>query len=71
MDQKTTTPAQQQWVLKMMELDYEMVYRKGVTNRVVDALSRRPHGELQALSLYQTNLLDKIKQSWTTDTALQ
>ena len=40
LDQRTHTPAQQQWLLKMMGFDYTICYRKGVTNRAADALSR-------------------------------
>ena len=71
LDSKTTTPAQQQWVLKMIGFDYEVVYQKGSSNGVVDALSRRPSGELQAITLYQTDLIHKIKHSWHTDISLQ
>ena len=70
LDQKTCTPAQQQWVIKMMGFDYEVVYRKGNTNTAADALSRKPHGAVQAITFCQTELLDKIKKTWTTDPAL-
>ena len=41
LDQKTTTPAQQKWVLKMMGYDYQVIYKKGSNNVVADSLSRR------------------------------
>ena len=47
-----------------------MVYRKGTSNEAVDVLSRRPQGEFQAISTLQTDLMDRIKASWTTDPAL-
>ena len=42
LDQRTHTPAQQQWILKMMCFDYEVCYRRKVINKIVDALSRKP-----------------------------
>ena len=47
-----------------------MVYRKGTSNEAVDVLSRRPQGEFQAISTLQTDLMDRIKASWTTDPVL-
>ena len=55
----------------MMGFDYEVVYHKGSSNGAADALSRRPQGALQAITFYQTDLMDKIKHSWTTDPSLQ
>ena len=63
LDKKTNTLAQQQWVLKMMDFDYEVIYRKKTSNRVVDALFRRPRGEFNAITTFNTDLLDKIKHS--------
>ena len=34
LDQRTNTPAQQAWVIKMMGYDYEVVFHKGVSNVV-------------------------------------
>ena len=62
LNQKTSTPTQQQWVLKMMGFDYEVVYRKGTSNTVADALSRRPHAELQGITFYQIDLYDRIQE---------
>ena len=69
LDQRTHTPAQQQWILKMMGFDYEVCYRKGVTNKAADALSRKPV-LLQAITSLQTDLVDRITQSWSKDAAL-
>ena len=70
LDQKTHTPAQQQWILKMMGFDYEVCYRKGITNRAANALSRRPSGQLYMVTVLQTDLLDRIKLSWNHDPRL-
>ena len=49
LDQKATTPAQQVWLIKMMGYDYEVSFRKGSTNVVDDALSKKPQGHLYAI----------------------
>ena len=63
LDKKTSTPAQQQWIMKMMGFNYEVVYRQGSSNLATDALSRRPHGELYVISSFHTDLLERITQS--------
>ncbi|GKC83027.1 putative mitochondrial protein [Tanacetum coccineum] len=41
LDQRITTLAQMKWLSKLMRFDYEVVYKKGKDNVVVNALSRR------------------------------
>ena len=41
LEQRITTPLQQKWLTKLMELSYKIHYRKGKENVVADALSRR------------------------------
>ena len=67
LDQKTNTPAQQVWVIKMMGYDYDLVFRKGSKNVVADALSRIPQVALQAITFCSNDLLARIKQSWLQD----
>ncbi|XP_071917152.1 uncharacterized protein [Coffea arabica] len=43
LDQKLNTALQHKWMTKLIELDYEIQYKKGTENQVADALSRR-HG---------------------------
>ena len=64
LDQKMNTPAQQAWVIKMMGYDYEVIFRKEVSNVVVDALSRIPWGELQAISVTNSDIMQRIQCSW-------
>ena len=52
-----------------MGFDYEVCYKKWVTNKAADALSRKP-ALLQAITSLQTDLVDKIRQSWYHDAAL-
>lgn len=42
MNQRDNTPFQQNWVTKLLGYDYEIQYKHGVENVVVDALSRLP-----------------------------
>ena len=43
-----------------MGYDYEVVYRKGSSNVVGDTLSKRPSGELQAITTLYTDLFERI-----------
>ncbi|XP_022019611.1 uncharacterized protein LOC110919656 [Helianthus annuus] len=72
MEQKLTTPLQHVWLSKLMGFDYEIVYKQGVENRAVDALSRVQGPTLFTISLstMDPTLLDKIKQSRVTDSVL-
>ena len=38
LNQQTTTPTQQAWVVKMMGYDFKLIYRKGSSNVVADTL---------------------------------
>lgn len=40
LDQKSMNPVQQKWITKLLGLDYEILYKKGIENKVADALSR-------------------------------
>lgn len=53
----------------MMGYDYDLVFRKGSSNTVADALSRRPIAALHALTVLESGLLQQIKQSWLQDPA--
>ncbi|KAH0658450.1 hypothetical protein KY289_027198 [Solanum tuberosum] len=56
-----------------MAFDFCIEYKKGVKNKVDDALSRKPDAELLAMSLLSphNSLLDQIKTSWSSDQSLQ
>lgn len=51
------------WVIKLLGYDYEIVYRKGKKNVVVNALSKKFEDRvaLQALSSPIPHWLDKVK----------
>lgn len=73
-EQRLTTVWQQKAFTKLLGLQYRIAYRKGVDNRVADALSRRQHGNqvsLSAISICQPAWLDDIKSSYATNPSAQ
>ncbi|KAL4355348.1 hypothetical protein GQ457_06G015890 [Hibiscus cannabinus] len=69
-----TTSAQQLWVAKMMGFDFEICYRKGSNNTVVDALSRDPNfsgSSLFAINSFQTDWVDNVCMLWSKDAKIQ
>lgn len=56
--------------MKIMGFDYGFKYKKGISNAAADALSRLPVAEFHAISTFQTELLTKIRNSWSNDSAL-
>ena len=63
MEQKIATPEQQQWMVKLMDYDYEIQYRPGKENAAADALSRRPDSPtLNHLFVPQVVLWGEIKK---------
>jgi hypothetical protein len=49
-DQRLTTHWQHKALTKLLGLQYKSFYHKGAENRVADALSRRQHESLVAIS---------------------
>jgi hypothetical protein len=70
LDQKLNTPFQQVWVAKL--LGFEIHYKEGSSNLVVDALSRKTSVEIMPLVLSNAcpDLLESIKLSWQQDSSL-
>jgi hypothetical protein len=50
-DQPLHTPWQHKVFTKLMGLQYRILHKKGVENRVVDALSRRPHPDMESFAI--------------------
>lgn len=48
----------------MIGYDFEVVYKKGIANVVANTLSRKPYGELQAITIVQSGLVDTIHLTW-------
>ena len=70
LDQKATTPTQQAWLVKMMSYDFEVSFKKGFSNTMANALSRKPQGSFHAISTVTNCLLQQIKHSWIGDASL-
>nr|GFA94454.1 Ty3/gypsy retrotransposon protein [Tanacetum cinerariifolium] len=74
LDQRITTPFQSKWLPKLLGFNYEIEYKKGKDNVVVDALSRveRP-AELFSLltSVVSNELMDSVINTWTSNESLQ
>lgn len=63
LEQKVGTPFQQKWITKLLGYDFVVEYKKGVTNKVADALSRREAPE-EELTL---SLLSIPTSNWITN----
>jgi hypothetical protein len=64
MEQCISSPEQQKWVTKLFGYDYEIIYKKGKYNVVVDALSRKyeDNGSLFSLSFILPDWLQVVHQ---------
>lgn len=63
---------QQKSFVKLMGLQYKLVYRKGNENSAADALSRNPSAnELYHISLCRPSWLEMIVEGYLTDTQAQ
>lgn len=50
-DQRLNTPWQQKVFSKLLGFQYKLMYKKGLENSAVDALSRKPHAESHLLAI--------------------
>jgi hypothetical protein len=69
-DQRLSTPIQHKALTNLMGLSYQIIYKKGVDNKVADALSRvsqAPTYDLLAISMMKPLWLQDIQDSYTTD----
>jgi hypothetical protein len=68
-------PFQQKWITKLIGYDFTMEYKKGVKNRVADALSRRddwePEITISLLSIPTVSWLKDLKAEYETDVQLK
>jgi hypothetical protein len=66
-DQKLTSEMQQKAFVKLMGLQYKLVYRKGTDNSAADALSRLPNDHLLNISLCRPRWLEIIVEGYEQD----
>lgn len=73
LDQKVTYLFQNLWLTKLQGFDYEIKYRRGKENIVIDALSRVSSGEIciMVVSTLTTNIMEEVKGTWEKDVAVQ
>ena len=63
LDQKLNIAIQHNWMTKLLGLDYEIQYKKGVENQVIDALSRR-HEATPKMALRSCLAITTVKPGW-------
>lgn len=68
-DQRLHTPWQQRVFTKLLGLQYKVVYKQGIQNRVADALSRRTHEEVicHSISVVQPKWCQSICDGYLSD----
>lgn len=67
-EQRVTTKLQQKALLKLMDLQYKIVYKQGPTNQAIDALSRCYPAEVVApITLCQPVSVEKVKEGYASD----
>jgi hypothetical protein len=73
LEQWLSSPEKHKWVTKMLGYDYEIIYKKGKENVVVDALSRQfeEDGSLLALSLPSLGWLKEAHREWLENNTLR
>ncbi|KAK8943096.1 hypothetical protein KSP39_PZI009423 [Platanthera zijinensis] len=70
LDQRLASPLQQKWLTKLLGYDYEIVYKQGKENLVVDALSRLPESTIFHLLVPLIESLDDIQREIAADPEL-
>jgi hypothetical protein len=70
LEQCISSQEQQKWVTKLFGYDYEIIYKKGKDNVVVNALSQKyeEEGSLFSLSFIVPDWLQVVRQEWLQDT---
>jgi hypothetical protein len=72
MEQHISSPEKQKWVTKLFGYDYEIIYKKGKDNVVVDALSQKyeVEGSLFSLSFNVPDWLQVVRREWLHDSKI-
>jgi hypothetical protein len=69
LEQLISSPEQQKWVTKLFGYDYEIIYKKGKDNVVVDALSQKYEDEesIFSLSFIVPDWFQVVRHEWLQD----
>jgi hypothetical protein len=69
LEQRISSQEQQKWVTKLFGYDYEIIYKKGKDNVMVDALSQKyeDEGSLFSLSFIVPDWIQDVRQEWLQD----
>jgi hypothetical protein len=69
LEQRISSLEQQKWVTELFNYDYEIIYKMGKENMVVDALSRKyeEEGSLFSLSFVVADSLQGVRREWFQD----
>jgi hypothetical protein len=70
LEKRLSSEEKQKWVTKMLGYDFEIIYKKGKQNIVVDALSRKEedtNGLLCAISIPQSDWVEEARIEWKQD----
>jgi hypothetical protein len=69
LEQCLSSPEKQKWVTKLFGYDYEIIYKKGKDNVVVNALSRKyeDEGSIFCLSFIVPYWLQFVRHEWLHD----
>jgi hypothetical protein len=69
LEQQILSPTQQKWVTKLFGYDYEIIYKNGKKNRVVDDLSQKyeEYGSLFSLSFIVPDWIQVVCREWWQD----
>lgn len=67
-EQRVTTKLQQKALLKLMDLQYKVMYKQGPTNQAADALSRcHSHESVATISTCKPVWVDRVKEGYEED----
>jgi len=70
LEQRLSSEEQQNWVTKMLDYDFEIIYKKGKKNVVADALSRKDvdvEALLCAIFIIQPDWINEGREEWKND----
>ena len=70
LEQRISSKEKKKWVTKMLGYDFEIIYKKGKQNVVVDALSRKDEDVqafLYVISILQPEWIAKSRDEWKND----